>query len=566
MVFCDAVGTWSFPGASSFATGNHGLTAGERQAMHALVHRQAPILLALIVAAGCGDSPSTSASASGTGDTGTAASTGAAASTGHETPTTAADGTHSASDSQGSASTGDTGGVTTTVTGDVTTTVTSDVTGTGDTVTTGPISASGDSEGTTQTTQDGTGTSGSTGEACVDECVEDQPQCVGDDALQVCGVGDLGCLAWGEPTPCAADHVCENGACVAGCVDACALGSKQCVVGGVSSCVDDPDSSCSVWSDAVACGVGKVCDAGVCVTQAALCLEDCVWTKQQVNTGVDFYSVWGSGAKAAWTVGASGTALYYNGVSWKAVDTGVDSRLECVHGSAADDVYAIDNLGAIIRWDGAEWLPHVDLEPNWGESACLSVIGTKDLLAIVFDSSSETLRLFRVKDGVKSLLATPSQNLFFAPAGSKIRSISLHAFSAAAALGTGYGAYRWDNVSFADMVAPNPSFGLWALAPDFAYAAASHSGIGHRWDGQGWKIVNPGLDGALHMFTGTAKDRVFAVGETKVGAVAAIVNFDGFGWSKSVTPPEAKALFASWSAATGEVFAVGKSGTILIGK
>ena len=530
------------------------------------LHRSLIVLLTL---AACGDNGSNgSASASGTegsASTGNAASTGVAASTGTEVPTTGA-GSQSASDSQATTGTtatsggpGGTGG--TGETGD-----TSDTTATSTTSdTTGSLSAT---EGTTQATgaDSSTGTDSSTGEACVDECVDGEPQCVGDGAVQVCGVGDLGCLEWGEPDPCAPDEVCEAGACVVGCVDACAPGSKQCVDAGVSSCIDDPMTGCSVWSDPVACAAGKVCDAGVCVTPAVQCLDDCVWTKQVINASVDFYSVWGSGAKAVWTVGASGTALYYNGVTWKAVDSGVGTRLECVHGSAADDVYAITRDAQIIRWDGTEWLPHVDLNPTWGESACISVIAPKDLLAIVYDSNGSKVHLYRVTNGVKSLLDTVSPQDVYTPDGSKIASMSLHAFSATSAYGTADRAYRWNGVDLVNMVSPNPSFGLWALEPNFAYAAAPHSGIGHRWDGQTWKIVNPGLNGYVHMFTGTAKTRVFAVGETQVGAIAAIVAFDGIGWSPMTTPADAKALFAGWSAATGEVFAVGKGGTILIGK
>jgi hypothetical protein len=237
-----------------------------------------------------------------------------------------------------------------------------------------------------------------------------------------------------------------------------------------------------------------------------------------------------------------------------------------VHGSAADDVYAISGEAQIIRWNGDEWLPHVDLNPIWGESACLSVIGPQDLLAISFDSNGDNVRLHRVKDGVKTLLDTVTPQYVFTPDGSKGQTVSLRAFSATAGLATADRADRWAEGDLANIGAPNPSFGLWALAPDFAYAAASHSGIGHRWDGNAWKVVNPGLDGHLHMFTGTGKARIFGVGETKLGAGAAIVAFDGIGWSPASVPADAKALFAGWSAATGEVFAVGKAGTILIGK
>jgi hypothetical protein len=513
-----------------------------------------PRLLTLLVvsAAACGDDRSTSASASdsGTGGVTTTGDTTIGTTTG-AVPTTGDSGSHSASDSETGTPTGTTTSDGSTTGASASGTTTGDVTAT---TTDGP--------GTTTTT---TTTGDTTTGECVDVCDDGAVQCVGDEALQTCAVGDSGCLEWGEPDPCPAQQVCQAGECAPGCADECDAGAEQCADGGVSTCVDDPISGCTAWSDPVDCDPGKVCEAGACVTPVVACTDNCVFTKQNVAATVDFYDVWGSDAKAVWVVGASGTALYHNGITWKSVDSGVGKRLECVHGSAADDVYAIANDGAIIRWNGAEWLPHVDLNPIWESSACLSVIGPGDLLALVYDENGEKQVLYRVTDGVKSQLAVYTPQAVFTPDGSKLRTISIHAFSATQALITADRALRWDGNAISNMNAPNPSFGLWALAPDFAYAAASHSGIGHRWDGVAWKIVNPGLDGYLHQFTGTTKTRVFGVGETPQG-VAAIVAFDGIGWTQATTPGDAKALFAGWSAATGEVFAVGKNGTILIGK
>jgi hypothetical protein len=228
-------------------------------------------------------------------------------------------------------------------------------------------------------------------------------------------------------------------------------------------------------------------------------------------------------------------------------------------------VYAIARDGVIIRWDGVEWLPYIDLDPVYESNACLSLLGTEDLLALVYDEGGEKQLLYRVTGGVKTLLGVYAPQAVFGPGGSKPRTLSLRAFSPDEAFMTAHRVLRWNGADIINMNAPNLSFGPWALTPELVYAVANNNGIGHRWDGNSWKTVNPGLDGYLHMFTGTAANRVFGVGETKSG-VAAIVAFDGIGWGPVATPPEAKALFAAWSAPTGEVFAVGKGGTVLIGK
>ena len=270
-------------------------------------------------------------------------------------------------------------------------------------------------------------------------------------------------------------------------------------------------------------------------------------------------------AKMSLMVGASGVALHYDGASWLSIDSGIGTRLECVHGSAADDVYAIATDGVIIRWDGLEWLPYIDLNPAWGWNACISVLGEENMLALVYDENGEKQVLWHIEDGLKTQLSVYAPHGVFAPSGSKPRSISLRAFSETQALMTASRALRWDGVSITDTGAPNRSFGLWAPSPNLAYAAAHTDGIGHRWDGATWTIANPNLNGYMHMFTGTASNRVFGVGES-LGGVAAITAFNGVGWVSVPTPADAKALFAAWSAPTGEVFAVGKGGTVLIGE
>jgi hypothetical protein len=486
--------------------------------------------LLLLLAAACGDDTGASqgASDSATSGTTTADTTAATATRGSTIdvlPTTGAAGSHSGSDSH---------------TGDIT---------------------AGVSETGTGATASGTSTS----EPCVDACVADAQQCAGADAVQVCGVGESGCREWGEPQACPGGRSCEGGVCTGACTDACTSGAKQCDGDGVVTCLDDPRSGCTIWSEPVACAEGQTCQDGACSGPVDDCLDDCTWTLQSVAANIDLYGVWGSSAAAVWTVGESGAALYFNGNTWKAVDTGITTRLDCVDGSGPADVYAISKDGKIIRWDGTEWTLLANLFPFWPEASCLAVLGPEDLLALTHSNNSDGARLWRVQSGVKTELIDWDDELL-PPEGNKGRSIMLRAFSADSALATTGRVWRWDGVAAKDLVPPKPSYGLWALAPDFAYAAARYDGIGHRWDGQAWKVVNPALDGHLHMFTGSASDRIFVVGEQAADGAAAIVTFDGVGWSPAAVPADAEALFAAWTAPTGEVFAVGKSGTILVGK
>jgi hypothetical protein len=502
---------------------------------------QCRVGLLFILASACGDSGGVvtqSATDSDAGTAGTTATTGASAtqSTG-VVPTTGGEGSDSASDSQ---------------TGEATATV-------GESATDG---TTGNVVTDTAATETGSTETG----ACVDECAQGEQQCAGADAVQVCGVGEAGCLIWGPPDPCAAGQTCQDGACAAGCEDACQAGSTQCLGDGVANCVEDLRSGCTVWSEPVACDDGETCVDGACAGAAVDCIDDCEWTEQGLAANIDLYGVWGNSATSVWTVGKSGSALYYNGNTWKAVDTGILARLDCVQGSGPDDVYAISKEGKLIRWNGVEWTLISNLVfSGVGRSSCLWMLGAEDLLAIVYDDSYD-VRLWRVQKGIKTELTLWKDEVLPPLAGTKEVSVSLRVFSPTSLLATTGHVWRWDGVKAVDLKAPIHAYGLWATAVDLAYVAGSNVGIGGRWDGQTWKSVNPGLDGYLHMFTGSSAQRVFGVGEQKADKSAAIVAFDGIGWIPAAVPADAEALFAAWTAPTGEVFAVGKSGTILIGK
>ncbi|WAS89808.1 hypothetical protein [Nannocystis punicea] len=496
--------------------------------------------LLLILAVACGDNGGVATQSATDSDSGTAGTMittdgNTTQSTG-EVPTTSGEGSDSASDSQ---------------TGEASETAGESATdGTTDNVVTDTAA--------TETTNTAT-------ESCVDECAQGEQQCDGADGVQVCGAGEAGCLVWGEAEACPGGQTCQDGACAAGCEDACEAGGAQCLGDGVANCVEDPRSGCTVWSDPEPCDDGESCVDGVCAGPTVDCIDDCEWTDQGVAANIDLYGVWGSSATAVWTVGKAGSALYYNGNTWKAVDTGILTRLDCVQGSGPDDVYAISSDGKLIRWDGAEWTLISNLGvDDPGTSSCLSVLGPEDLLAIVLDDDYD-VALWRVQKGVKTEIGGWNADVL-PPLGVKEVSVAVTAFSPTSLLSSTGHVWRWDGVKAVDLQVPQHAYGLWATAVDFAYVAGRNIGLGARWDGQAWKSVNPALDGYLHMFTGSSAQRIFAVGEQKADGSGAIVAFDGIGWSPAAVPAEAQALFAAWTAPTGEVFAVGKGGTIVIGE
>lgn len=112
----------------------------------------------------------------------------------------------------------------------------------------------------------GEDTSADQSQGCQDECQDGATQCAGTTAFMTCEEGADGCLQWSAQVNCAANQVCEAGACkdAQGCQDECTtLGAKECV--GTTSareCVAGLDG-CKDWKT-TACAGTQTCENGAC--------------------------------------------------------------------------------------------------------------------------------------------------------------------------------------------------------------------------------------------------------------------------------------------------------------
>ena len=75
-----------------------------------------------------------------------------------------------------------------------------------------------------------------------------------------------------------------------------------------------------------------------------------------VNLGA-LYSLWGSGPTDVFAVGANGTIVHYNGVTWSPMISGTTSQLVAVGGTGPNDVFAGGTGGLLLHYDGTDWTP-----------------------------------------------------------------------------------------------------------------------------------------------------------------------------------------------------------------
>lgn len=122
-------------------------------------------------------------------------------------------------------------------------------------------------------------------EGCVDECPSDGGrECTTENAYHVCGISADGCLYWGANTSCDPGEHCENGRCVAGCVDTCTIeGQRQCRgLNTVQSCDDHNGDGCIEWGDADICPEDQTCVGGICVDG---CVDNCAPSDERCVDG-----------------------------------------------------------------------------------------------------------------------------------------------------------------------------------------------------------------------------------------------------------------------------------------
>jgi N-acetylneuraminic acid mutarotase len=103
--------------------------------------------------------------------------------------------------------------------------------------------------------------------SCGTFCTEGDVECSGN-GTSTCQMQADGCLSWSTPMACPSTMpYCSNGACGAQCSDECMTGQTECdSPATVRMCGQFDSDSCLDWSAPMACGMGRTCTGGMCMT------------------------------------------------------------------------------------------------------------------------------------------------------------------------------------------------------------------------------------------------------------------------------------------------------------
>ena len=102
--------------------------------------------------------------------------------------------------------------------------------------------------------------------------------------------------------------------------------------------------------------------------------KDGVWSKagSKVNTN-ELHDVWGAVEDEVWAVGNLGTIIKWSGTNWSEIVSPTPFSLYAVWGRSQEEVYAVGQNGVLIQWDGTIWKiirssTKMNLRSVWGLS------------------------------------------------------------------------------------------------------------------------------------------------------------------------------------------------------
>lgn len=193
----------------------------------------------------------------------------------------------------------------------------------------------------------------------------------------------------------------------------------------------------------------------------ALRFDGTSWRATSTGVGDDLFGVWAASASDAWAVGGSGdpsldvgVLLHFDGTGWTAVKRGI-KRIDAVWGSGPNDVWFGGTLGTILHWDGTAVTPVSS--PTTESIAQIRGLGTRAWavgssgLVLEWSGTAWTRAPVTIANGLTSVLPL-GPNLTWVAGGS-------------GAFATWDGA-QWQTLSIGDVTA----MGLWGTRTDWVWS------------------------------------------------------------------------------------------------
>lgn len=285
--------------------------------------------------------------------------------------------------------------------------------------------------------------------------------------------------------------------------------------------------------------------SGLVFAALILCSRDAAgqtWIQQTSPTPFGLNCVWGSAGNNVWAGGASGTLLKYDGFSWSSQSDGTNVNITSIGGVNASNIW-VSHTNNMRYFNGSSWSTATSYLPN--SSLDVWAYNTSNIWYV---GNSGTILKY---DG--SIWSAQTSNAFL-----NLRSVWGADPYNVWAVGNGGTIVKYDGATWT----PQPSsttdnlYGVWGTDATHVWAVGSN-GVILKYNGIFWtQETNPFGSIQLNSIWGTDANNVWAV-----GASGRILKYNGFSWNlenfNSLTN-----LNGVWGNSTG-MWAVGTGGVIL---
>ncbi len=262
--------------------------------------------------------------------------------------------------------------------------------------------------------------------------------------------------------------------------------------------------------------------------------------------GASLRGVHGSGANDVWAVGVSGTIRHFDGTTWSAVSSSTGANLEEVWASSPTDAYAVGSGGAVVHWNGTSWSSvslgtTVSFADVWGTAANdVWVIGGQGGSAVYhWDGTSWTQRPvpgLSAASLLTSIAGTAPDDIYLANSTNKLA--------------------HWDGLSWSTSTTSGFISGLWADASTVIGVGLDLAIL--RRDTAGFE-PQIGVPVSVAAMYGTGPDDAF------VAARDGLYHYDGELWSRSIVDGnglDQNPYVGLWGSGPDDWFAVSQWPTI----
>ncbi len=258
----------------------------------------------------------------------------------------------------------------------------------------------------------------------------------------------------------------------------------------------------------------------------------------------------GSGPDDVWIFEPSGGVERWNGTAWTPVTEAFSGAFD-VHGSSADDVWAVNTLNLLRRTGGTWSAVPLGTPLESGESFTGVYAASPSAVWLVADDFSPTRGRVIRWDGTS---LTQEHVL----EGQELEAVHGSSGSDIWAVGTGGAAVHRDGTGWTSLPtgATATLYDVWVHGPSLAVAVGAEGTI-QVWNGTAWSAMTSGTTVPLHSVWGSGPTDIWAA-----GASGTLLHFDGTRWSPACSGTAAS-LSAVWGVSSTAVWAAGENGTLL---